>query len=630
VTPAFRLDSNFSREACAVTLTLRNRGTKAVSGFRLALTSLFRVKDGGLRGARVVEQISNYLVVAPPDGFVVTPGGSWSFTAERLSHRLTHYTYGPKSAYLICADESLEPVAVSLMTRDGAPGEPRLSAGAIPAANAADAALPVTPFPAEASVGGARSPAGALSLVSDSPDAAAAYDAVARLAGRLFRAEPVLFDNRGGLAVTAARDRLPEGVYRIAFAEDRIVLSASGRPGFQHGFVTLAQMLRAARRAPKRFAFPSEGMIADAPRFGWRGFHLDVARQTYECGELLRVLDRMAWIKLNRFHLHLTDDEGWRFDVPGYPQLAAIAAWRGHGLPVPPLLGSPPERSGLVYSRADFRMLVAHAEALCIDVVPEVDIPGHCYAALQAIPSLRDPDEKVDSYRGIQGFPDNALNPALPATYAFLEAVLAELAALFPGRWIHIGGDEVAEDAWLGSPAARALMRKQGWTTTHELQSHFLNRVQEMLRQIGRGTGAWQEAALGGGVDQQDGYLVAWRDAASGRALAARGYDVVMAPAQACYLDMAQSDAWWDAGASWAGTVPLETSYRWEAAEGWTGQERARLLGVQACLWSENLHERRLLDYLAFPRLAAIAETGWTPAARKDFRRFSASHSLLF
>jgi hexosaminidase len=208
--------------------------------------------------------------------------------------------------------------------------------------------------------------------------------------------------------------------------------------------------------------------------------------------------------------------------------------------------------------------------------------------------------------------------------------VFAELAGIFPSPWLHVGGDEVADDAWLGSPLALALMKERGWTEVHQLQSFILKRAQETIRALGRGVGAWEEAAFGGGIDATDSYLVAWRKSENGLALAKQGYDVVMAPAERYYLDIAQSGEWWEPGASWAGTVPPEATYNYEPGGDWPEEAKPRLIGVQACLWSENMHDRRLVDHMIFPRMPAMAETAWTPLHRKDYRRFAAIEPLLF
>ena len=632
IMPTFRLDSDFKPtggDPGTVTLTLRNLNSESIAGFRLAFTSLFRVKSPeDLRGGRVVEQVSNYLVVAPPDGFVLEPGGAWSIAADKLSHLITHYNYGPKSAYLILGDDSLAPVTVALMTRDGEPGEPLLSKPR-PALPPASSPLALVPFPVEANVSGRQDASASLSFAEGPPDARRAFESASALAARLIPDEGRLFGTGGGIGVTARSEAVEEGAYRIGFTAGRATVTAGDRTGFFHAFITLGQILRGARAAPDEFAFPAEGTIFDAPRFGFRGMHLDVARQIYSVDALRRLVDCMAWLKLNRFHIHLTDDEAWRFDVPGYPQLAELAAWRGHGLAVPPLLGSDSARYGGIYSRAELGDLVRHADNLAVTIVPEVDIPGHCYCVLRALPHLRDPEES-GVYRSIQYFPNDALNPAVPQVYDFLEAAFAEVASIFPSRWIHVGGDEVADDAWLGSPLALALMKERGWTAVNQLQSFFLKRAQEIVRALGRGVGAWEEAAHGGGIDAKDAYLVGWRNSANGLALAEQGYDVVMAPAENYYLDLAQSDEWWEPGMSWAGNVPLSATYEYEPGGDWPEAAKPRLIGVQACLWSENMHDRQLIDHMIFPRMPALAETAWTPSSRKDFRRFRAIESLLF
>src|SRR5690606_4041682 len=170
--------------------------------------------------------------------------------------------------------------------------------------------------------------------------------------------------------------------------------------------VTLGQVLRGARLRPGEFAFPSGGRIEDAPQMGWRGCHLDVARRFYGRAELERFLAILGWNKLNVFHWHLSDDEGWRVEIDAFPELTAEASWRGHGLDIPPLLGSGPERSGGYYAKDDVRTLVALGEQLGIEIVPEIDVPGHCHALLMALPQLRDPDE-TGVYHSIQGFPNN-------------------------------------------------------------------------------------------------------------------------------------------------------------------------------------------------------------------------------
>ena len=624
-TASLRLYSNWAPtndETGSLTLLLNNLSDRPLANFRLAFTSHVRLHHDGLSGARLLEQISGYHVIAPPAGFVLSPGAAWSVTAHRLNYAPRHYGAGVRSAYLL-ADGAIIPVDAMPTSRGRETGLPRLEA--LPSPKLPRGALPVSvlPFPRRIDIRGRRETSGALYLAEATGEARSAFASAAALAKRLFPPGPPLFGDADGIACLAWHADMPEEGYRIEFGPSAVTLLAASRKGFFYGFVTLGQILRAARNQPGEFSFPATGEIVDAPRFAWRGMLLDVARHVYRVDDLLQILDHLAWRKLNRFHLHLSDDEGWRLDIPGYPQLAEVAARRAHGRAIPPLLGSPPEPYGIVYSPTDIAQLTGRAEQLSVIIVPEIDIPGHSYAVLQAIPELRDPLE-IGVYRSFHGFPNNALNPAVPKTYDFLQTVFHELARLFPSPWIHIGGDEVPADAWLGSPLAKAVMQEHGWNDVVQLQSYFLRRAQEMLRGLGRRTGAWEEAALGGGIDARNCYLVAWQRPASGIMLAEQGYDAVLAPASACYLNMAQSEDWWDPGASWGDTVSLERCYAYDPGHGWPKELEARLLGVQACLWSERLNDRRLFDRMSFPRLSGIAESAWTPSARKEIGRFRA------
>jgi hexosaminidase len=624
--PFLHLASDWSSTAenrGVLTLLLTNASSLSFANFHLAFTSLSPlVTDGQLRGGRLIAQISNYHVIAPPESFVLEPGATWSVSAE-LPHKLQHYTSAVKSAYLIRQDGGLVPVEASPTTNNHAAGAPQLKRLAVTPQSSPSRrtlSIAVLPFPRTVQVAGKRDVTGALRLAGGPPEAESGFEAAAAIAERLFRSEPPLFDRSNGIACEARYAEMAAEAYRIDFA-DGVTLHASSHAGFLYGFITLAQMLRGARYASDHFVFPSSGEIMDAPRFAWRGMLLDVARQVFTPEDLLRLVDCLAWQKINRFHLHLTDDEGWRFDVPGYPQLAERAGWRGHGLSLPPLLGSPAEPYGIVYPAATLADLVRRAGELEIILVPEIEMPGHCHAMLQALPELRDPYDK--------GAHRNVLNPAIAETYAVLEAVLSEVARLFPSPWIHIGADEVPRDAWLGSPLAKAFMHDRGWQANYELQSYFLRRVQEITARLGRRLGAWEEAAFGDGIDPHGSYLVAWRASASGKALAVRGYDVVLAPGEAYYLDMAQSGDWWEPGMDWAGTVPPERCYLYDPCADWPDELKPRLLGVQACLWAEHLHDRRLVDALAFPRLSAVAESAWTPPSLKCVRRFAALCDLM-
>ena len=414
--------------------------------------------------------------------------------------------------------------------------------------------------------------------------------------------------DEGGYPVQVSRKEgfAPEA-YALSFSPTGAHVEATTQTGLMYGLITLGQITRGARRE-RGFAFPTGGRIEDAPEMGWRGSHLDVARRFYSAEEMAQFLAILAWNKLNVLHWHLSDDEAWRVEIEAYPELVEKAAWRGYGLPIPPLLGSGPERSGGYYTKETVKNLVQFAHGMGIDIVPEVDIPGHCYALLQALPQLRDNGEN-GLYHSIQSFPNNCLNPGVDAVYTALEKILGELCALFPSKYFHVGADEVPADAWATSPALNVL--KQGLSVSG--QAHFLRRIQTFLTSKGKITGGWEEAAHGGGIDKANSYLVGWQKVEASQKLAAEGYRVVASPAQAYYLDMALSEDWHECGAAWAGWSSLEKTYKFDPSAGWSDAEREKLMGVQACIWCEPMTDRAVFDRLVFPRLSAIAETGWTP-----------------
>jgi hexosaminidase len=515
--------------------------------------------------------------------------------------------------------------------------------------------ISVIPWPAKVSAGGRRIVPDGLDPQGDAAAASSAIAAFAELTAALFPAEGMVRPGaEGGAAVRLAEDpRLGSETYRIGFADDAISIHASTHAGFLYGLITLGQVWRGARQYPETFVFPAEGEINDAPAYGFRGSHLDVARQFYSSAEVKQFLRLQAWNKMNRFHWHLSDDEAWRVEIDAYPALTEIGAWRGHGLSIPPLLGSGPGPSGGYYSKAAIRDIVGFAGRLGIDVIPEIDVPGHCFALLQSIPELRDPGERGD-YSSVQGFPNNCINPAREATYAILETIFDELIDLFPAKIIHIGADEVPIGAWSGSPQALTMLREIGGHAVSEahakrlgvetnhggaddiegsgaalLQAIFLKRVQGFIASRGCVTGGWEEAAHGNVIDKEKVYLVGWRTVEANAALAGQGYDVVVSPGQAYYLDMSQGLEFSEPGAGWAGWSSVEKTYEFEASEGWTEAQKQHLIGVQACIWSEPMKDRAIFDRLVFPRLSAIAEAGWTAPSQKSWQRFMALCGLM-
>ncbi|MFD1983704.1 beta-N-acetylhexosaminidase [Mesorhizobium newzealandense] len=657
---AFRLETTWApataSEKLAYSLTLTNLSSKAIEGFALCVSGPARIDPAvTVEGGRLAERLSNHSEFAPPDGFVLEPNEAWPITAHGLSYPLRHWTDGATAAYLVLADGTVAPVASVPTKAIGDNAVLKRGAEIYPVPARAPVPVSIIPWPQTVAVSSRRAVPQGLALRPNGAAAADAAGAFGTLVDSLFTVEGIVRNEaEGGLPVELGiADGFGPEAYAIGFSADGVAVSAGTKTGLFYGLVTLGQILRGARSHPETFVFPTEGEIRDQPALGWRGTHLDVARQFYATAEIKTFLRILAWNKLNRFHWHLSDDEAWRVEISAYPELTQVGAWRGHGLPVPPLLGSGPEPSGGYYTKAAVREVVQLAGQLGIEVVPEIDVPGHCYAMLQAIPELRDPGEGGE-YFSVQGFPNNCINPARPETYHVLEKILDELIELFPFKTIHIGADEVPLGAWSGSLQALARLTEVGGeglaaahakrlnvvTNTHGadeidgsgaavLQAEFLQRIQSFLASRGCITGGWQEAAHGNVIDKQKSYLCGWRTVEASAALAGEGYAMVVCPGQVYYLDMANSPAWSEPGAAWAGWSDPEKLYGFDPVEGWTDDQKTKLLGVQACIWSEPMTDRAVFDRLVFPRISALAETGWTRPERKSWERFKALAGLM-
>ncbi|KQV16483.1 beta-N-acetylhexosaminidase [Rhizobium sp. Root1203] len=629
-TASYRLESAWQPDGGPngrFTFTLFNLSDAPLAGFKLVYTSLTRVIDKkACENATFLRRNANFHEFAPPAGLSIAPGGSWTFTVSGLHRPAKHCTDGAKSAYLTLADGKHVAVAVSDLLLEGRVNEPPpvlLPEGRL------DQPFALQPWPAEIDAKpGEGFPVVLYPAEGSSPDELRAISTVLALVRRLFESAHAPYhlspSPQGRTLRFLADASVASEGYRLNFSADEITLSYSDDAGRQYGLTSLAQLLEGARSQPGKFRFPVSGAIADQPRYGWRGCHLDVSRQFYPVADIKRLIDILAWFKLNIFHWHLTDDEAWRLEIRAYPQLTTTGVLRGPDEPLLPQLGNGAEPVGGYYSQDDVRDIVAHAGSLAVEVVPEIDIPGHNSATLSALPDLTDGQEAPESYHSVQGYPNNALNPAVPLTYEFLEKVFDEMVELFPSPYLHIGGDEVANGSWLASPLAKKLMEQEGISGTFALQSYFLKRIKDMLTARGRKLAGWNEVAHGGGVAAENSLLMAWENPQVGIDLAKEGYEVVMTPGQAYYLDMVQAEQFQEPGASWAGTVPPAHTYGYEAEGDFPEELKDKMKGVQACIWSEHFLSRGYFNRLVFPRLPAIAEAAWTPKAKKDWDRFAA------
>ncbi|MCY9802859.1 family 20 glycosylhydrolase [Vibrio scophthalmi] len=414
---------------------------------------------------------------------------------------------------------------------------------------------------------------------------------------------------------------LDEGEYTLTVSSNGIRLESGSAAGFVHASATLLQLIETTEQA-NTLKVPYI-KITDAPRFRYRGMMLDCARHFHSVERVKRLINHLAHYKFNHFHWHLTDDEGWRIEIKAYPELTEIGSIRGPGTALEPQFSTLNGVHGGFYSQEEIRDVVAYASERGITVIPEIDIPGHCRAALKALPHLLKDDQDQSVYRSIQHYTDNVLSPALPGTYEFLDTVLTEVAELFPSPWVHIGADEVPDGVWVNSPSCRVLMENHGYQSSKELQGHLLRYAEKRLQTLGKRMVGWEEAQHGNKVSK-DTIIYSWLSEEAALNCASQGFDVILQPAQYTYLDMTQDYSPDEPGVDWASTIPLESAYRYEPLKEVPDNDpiRKRILGIQCALWCEIVTHQQRMDYMIFPRLTAMAEACWTDKPQRNWQDY--------
>ena len=392
-----------------------------------------------------------------------------------------------------------------------------------------------------------------------------------------------------------------DDAYELTIAPDRVTIRASQPAGLFYGVQTLRQLLPAfveydgVRPDESRQVWAPAAHVVDRPRFSWRGAMLDVARHFFTKDEVKRYVDLIALYKMNRLHLHLADDQGWRIEIKSWPNLTRHGGSTKVG-------GGP----GGFYTQTDYAEIVAYAASRFVTIVPEIDMPGHTNAALASYAELNCNGRAPELYTGIDvGF--SALCVGSDVTYRFIDDVVREIAAMTPGPYLHIGGDEVK-------------------TLTATQYAAFVTRVQGIVDAHGKRMIGWDEIA---GAELRPASIVQhWRPEASPAAAAAQGTRVIASPANRTYLDM-KYDKETVIGQNWAAYVEARDAYDWDPATLFAGVPESSILGVEAPLWSETTASMRDVEFLAFPRLAGIAEIGWSSASRRrwdEFKSRLASH----
>jgi hexosaminidase len=389
----------------------------------------------------------------------------------------------------------------------------------------------------------------------------------------------------------------PEG-YRLEAHPDRVLLSASGAAGIFYGWQTLRQLRHCA-------------IIEDEPRFTWRGSHLDVSRHFMPLEWVKTYINRLAALKLNTLHLHLTDDQGWRLEIKKYPRLTEIGAWRsstrvGHELSEQKSFDG--ISHGGFYTQLEMRQLVQYASERHVVIVPEIEMPGHATAALAAYPEFGNTGIAPE-VAGHWGVFESVFAPT-EATFSFLEDVLSEVLEIFPSPYIHIGGDECPKTEWKNSPVAQDIMRQNNLPDEEALQSYFVGRINTFLQSKGRKMVGWDEILEGGLTPGAT--VMSWRGEEGGIIAAKAGHDVVMTPGTHTYFDHYQTQNPELEPLAIGGCTTLEKVYGYEPVPAeLSALEATRVLGSQCQLWTEYMPTPKDVERMAFPRVYALAEVLW-------------------
>ena len=416
----------------------------------------------------------------------------------------------------------------------------------------------------------------------------------------------------------------PEG-YELEIRKDGIFITAATAAGWFYAWQSLKQMFPLTFFAPNQgvefpFTVPT-GHIIDYPRFEYRGMHLDVCRHFFTVEEVKNYIDLLAMHKMNRFHWHLTDDQGWRIEIKKYPRLTETGAWRketliGHYNDQPQRFDG--QSYGGFYTQEQIREVVEYARHRQVTIIPEIEMPGHALAALAAYPELACTPGPFE-VATLWGVFDDVFCPT-ELTFQFLTDVLTEVAALFPGEYIHIGGDEVPKRRWKESAFCQKRMVEEGLKTEAELQSYFVSRIGQILSGLGKKLIGWDEIMEGG--LSPGATVMSWRGIEGGISAARMGHDAIMTPGSHCYFDHYQSDHPAEPVAI-GGYTPIEKVYAYEPVpEELNASEAKHILGAQANVWTEYILNYAHVQYMAWPRAAALSEVLWSPAASRDEDRF--------
>ena len=417
--------------------------------------------------------------------------------------------------------------------------------------------------------------------------------------------------------------------YHLADDQNAITISSGSGSGLFYGMQTLLQLFPAHiyqtdyTLVPKDTEWKIPALeITDYPRFSYRGLHLDVGRHLFPVSFIKRYIDIMAMHKMNRFHWHLTEDQGWRIEIKKYPKLTEIGAWRdstivGHLRDEPAIYDG--KRYGGFYTQEEVKEIVAYAKEKYITIVPEIEMPGHASSALAAYPELGCKPDFNYHVKTKWGISEDIYCPSVQ-TFSFLEDVLSEVMELFPSIYIHIGGDEAPKKQWEESDLAQQVIKREGLKDEHELQSYFITRMEKFLNENGRQIIGWDEILEGGLAPNAT--VMSWRGIEGGIKAAQQQHNVIMTPTSHLYLDYYQANPETEP-LTIGGFTTLEKTYSYELIpEELTREEAKYIMGAQANVWTEYIKSPQKAWYMAYPRASALAEITWTPKEKRNWNGF--------
>jgi hexosaminidase len=412
--------------------------------------------------------------------------------------------------------------------------------------------------------------------------------------------------------------------YKLIVEKERIIIKSSSKSGVFYGIQSLLQLFPDRVYSGSKHADNKVNInvldIEDSPEFSYRGMMLDVSRTFFSKKIILNYIDWLSYHKINKFHWHLTDDNGWRIEIKKYPLLTSKGAWRGENEVLPAAFGSGKERNGGYYTQNDVKEIVKYASDRNIEIIPEIDLPGHSKAVTATYPEVLCSGK--DHGESVQGEKNNVWCVGNEKNYKMLDDIIKELSKLFPSKYIHIGGDEVNTSSWEKCSLCGDLMKENGFQKSSQLLGHFVKRLEKIANKYGKNIAGWDEILEEKNLDPNT-IVYAWRSINKGFESARRAQPTVMMPGAYCYFDMKQSPA--ERGHNWAGIVTLEKAYSFvpHNSDSLKIEDFKYVIGVQGALWTELLQKpENFIDYQLFPRMLAIAEVGWTSAKNKNYNEF--------